>query len=74
MISTPDSKLKPRNSPAMPPNETSRSTHPNRTSRLYRMIGHVKYSTFTKLSKSLELSAVLDQEEEIHDVLLFQKY
>lgn len=50
MTSTPDSKLKPRKRPAMPPNDTSKSTQPKRTSRLYLIIGHVRYSTLIYVS------------------------
>lgn len=53
MISTPDKSEKPRKSPAMPPNDTKRSTHPKSTSRLYRMMGHVKNSILTWKSSCL---------------------
>lgn len=43
----------------MPPNDTNKSTQPKRTSRLYRMIGHVRYSMLTYVSRGFEGSAVL---------------
>lgn len=43
----------------MPPNDTNKSTQPKRTSRLYRMMGHVKYSMLTYVSSGFDGSAVL---------------
>lgn len=59
MISTPDNKLNPRKRPAIPPKDTNKSTHPNKTSLLYRMIGQVRYSMLTYVSNGFEGSVVL---------------
>lgn len=43
----PDKRENPRKRPAIPPNDTNKSTQPNKTSRLYRIMGQVKNSTLT---------------------------
>lgn len=44
MISTPERSENPKKRPAIPPNETNKSTQPNNTSLLYLIIGQVRNS------------------------------
>lgn len=51
----------------MPPNDTKRSTHPKRTSRLYRIIGQVRNSMLIRSKSTAAPVDVAGLLRRVHD-------